>query len=97
MFSYYKVNEVRFQKTDVGVRKVKADGSVIISVPASISHYSFQEVEMKQGASHYNFEIKDYQKEGEYSAAWRKYKWLEAQIEWVNIVDEQLRLASKQK
>ncbi|MBC5775883.1 hypothetical protein H8S95_17545 [Pontibacter sp. KCTC 32443] len=91
VFSFYEKNKSRLQKTEVGIRKVKADGTVIISKPASTSHYSFQEVVMKNGASEYNFEVKDYQKEGEFADAWRKYKWLEAQVKWVNIIDNKLR------
>lgn len=93
VFLFYENNKSRLQKTEVGIRKVKADGTVIISVPLSVIHYSFQEIEMKHGASLYDFVIKDYQKEGEGSAAWRNYKWVEAQVEWVNVIDKELKAA----
>ncbi|TPE45133.1 hypothetical protein [Pontibacter mangrovi] len=95
VFSFYENNKAILQKTEIGIRKVKADGAIIISVPASISHYSFQEVEMRQGTSEYEFELKDYQKEGEYSKAWKRYEWLEAQIKWVELIDEKLTSASE--
>ncbi|MBF9255179.1 hypothetical protein I2I11_17915 [Pontibacter sp. 172403-2] len=91
IFSFYEVHKTKLQKTKVGTTEVKNDGAKVISLPPSISHYSYQGVVMKLGHSVYEFYIKDYQKEGEYAEEWKKYLWLEAQAEWVKLIEKELK------
>jgi hypothetical protein len=90
VFTFYEANKANLKISDIGVVKTKSGGGKIIFLPPSVSHYSFQKVDMRHGASMYEFVMKDYQKEGEHSGVWKKYKWIKSQIEWVDLINSKL-------